>query len=499
MLNRGSSDGAPVLFETPTPAVIRHPSTLLSPRELRTWLEQLPLGNPPRAAGMLLQQLRLLGRDPQPGPRFGALLQLYRQPLDALLQMVAERMLDQQDCAVPLDQLERLVLEALGELAYALLRIANTQLAAGRHPGVEALFEPMSLLDQSLAIEHVHYQKVALDNWRLMQSIYLYAEKNAIADKAVKKPAGDADDPDTIHGLYLRTLLIGFCDPHRHLPSEVLAWRRWTGRHTGLLSFSLLPQGAASIPVDTSGGMTPLAAARVGKPGPEMRYLDIGGFLKRLAEDPEPPPGLRATLDDLVRGRRKPEQREAARQPRDHPFHLTTGLRQIHDRLSDLLLGRGAAGPERAVDGRQVNQSKTGAAFRVSGPLNPPLVIGEPLLAETPSATPGAPPVGFAARIQRLMVDDNDLIELGVEKIAGRILPVTLGGAAAERTRGDTAALLQHRSDDNTFTLIATLRVFREGDLVAVDGPGVRYNLRMQQLLGSTKRIAYIEVEPADP
>lgn len=442
---------------------------------------------------MLLQQLRLLSRDPNPGPRFLALLDLYRTPLGTLLEIVEERIQHNKEDIVALDQLEILVLEALSELAYAELRIANRLLAGGRELTAELLLQPMRLLDHALAIEISHYHKPSVRNWSLMQQIFLYAESQQLADATTE----GSSSPATIAGLYLRALLISFCDPYHHRPGNVLNWRDWAAGRTDQMQLSLLPQGAASIPIDTSGAMTPLAAARCGKPGPDMRYLDIGILLKQLEEDTEAPKGLHQALSTLIKGRRKPEQRQTARQPRDHPYQLTFGLRQIHARLNDVLLGQGDDEPDRAIAGRLINQSKTGAAFQLAGPLNPPLVIGEPVLAETRSSLPGAAPAGFVACIRRVLID-GQLVEIGVEKLDGRILPVALSGSAAERARFDKEGLLQQRAASSAVTLIAAKGLYREGDRISVEGPNVRYELRMQQLTGEAKNIVFITVEPSD-
>jgi hypothetical protein len=497
MVSGGSSQQETEVFDIPEPAVARHPSALLAPRELRAWLDQLPLANPPKAAGMLLRQLRLLSRDPHPGPRFLSLLDLYRVPLETLLEIVEERMQMNSDNVVALDQLETLVLEGLSELAYAELRIANQLLATGRELTVEVLLRPMRLLDQALAIEISHYHKASARNWSLMRQIFLFAESHPLAAPREKGSTAAAVASMSITGLYLRALLISFCDPYHHRPGDMLKWRAWAAGRTEQLQLSLLPQGAASIPIDISGAMMPLAAARCGKPGPDMRYLDIGAILKQLVDDREAPAGLHQALDTLIKGRRKPEQRQTDRQPRDHAYQLTFGLRRIHGRLNDVLLGHGEEAPEHAVAGRQTNQSRSGAAFRLAAPLNAPLVIGEPVLAETGPSQPGAAPAGFTACVRRVLIDGQQ-VEIGVEKLSGRILPVTLSGSAAERARFEKEGLLQQRTDSSELLLIAARGVYREGDRITVEGPGVRYELRMLKLTGEARNTAFIAVEPSD-
>ena len=499
MVNPQSSQPKLRPFAVPEPAIARHPGAMLAPRELRAWAESLPLGNPPRAAQLILQQLRLLVRDPEPGSRLTSLLAQYEPPIDRLLEIVEDRMDENQDLAVPLDNLELVLLDVLSEMAFGQLRIANDQLFDGKQPAAGLLYRALDLLDTANTIERLHYHRRDAHSWRLMTEIYLHADARAIDGEQVDSPVRRKGGPANIRGLFFRALIIGLCDPHHRRPGDILAWHRWIGPHADLLELSILPQGAFSIPIDTSGDLEPLTGARRGKPGPDMRYLIAEEFLRKLHEDQEAPEGLYKALSDLIKGRKSAEQRKSPRQPRNHPFYLLYGLRQVHSRLGELTSGMPIA---EAGDGHlecvQTNQSKTGAAFRLQGPLHPPLGIGETILAEAANPAPGAAPTGFIGRIQRLVADASDRIEIGVEKLAGGLMPVTLSGGAAERARGDTYALLQHSPDSTRLLMLAIRNVYREGDTVIAEGTNSRYTLRMLALQQTTRRVAYIEVEVVD-
>jgi hypothetical protein len=58
--------------------------------------------------------------------------------------------------------------------------------------------------------------------------------------------------------------------------------------------------------------------------------------------------------------------------------------------------------------------------------------------------------------------------------------------------------VLQHASEGTQHLLLAASSIFREGDLVVVEGAQQRYNLRMLTLLAGYQRIAYIVVEIAE-
>jgi len=499
MVKTTSTQPDPGPFAIPALAVASHPDVMLNARDLRRWMERLPMANPVKAASLLLLQLRLLTRDPQRNPRLGVLLEHYREPLRQLQVTVSERLPAGLDCALLPDQLESLLIDLLAELAFGHLRIANEQLATGKTPGLEVLFPAISLLDDALGVERLHYCRLSTQRWRLLLHIYLRAEHGQLADQPVDAKLRPEDGPDTIRALFLRALLVSLCDPHNQAPGDMLAWHRWAGNHLDLLALTVLPQGTFTIPIDISGEQAPLTGARKSRPGPDTRYLACDGFIQALEKDESAPKGLRNALTGLIKGRRTQEQRRAERQPRNHPYRLIHGMRDIHRRLSELTQGgdpgRSSVEP---MPCRQVNQSRYGAAFQLQGPVNPPFSIGEPVLAEAEASQNATAPVGFAARLRRVFSEDGRRIEIGVEKILGRLIPVTIVGAAAERCRGDTLALLQHDTDSGRYTLLAARSIYREGDHVLVQGPSITHKLRMQRLGGIVQHTAHIDVEPIE-
>ncbi|MCG6966202.1 MAG: hypothetical protein LJE59_06810 [Chromatiaceae bacterium] len=473
---------------------------MLAPRALRQWIDALPLGNPPRAAQMLLQQLRLLVRDPQPGARLGALLDLYDVPGGQLLEIVNERLQTNQEGAVPLDQLEHSMLELLTELAYGRLRQANEALAGGKSPATATLYQAMRLLDGVQNIERLHYYTLDPGNWQLLLGIYLHAAAQDVADQPVDRALlRSGDEPDTVQGLFFRALVLQLCDPHQHRPEQMLSWHHWAGEHANLLELTILPQGPFAIPLDISGQLPPLAAARRGKPGPDMRYLAAERFLQQLQDDPTAPQDLQRTLHELIKGRKASEQRQGPRQPRNHRYGLMNGLRNIHARLESLIQGAEQHDQDLAqVPCLLVNQSRSGAALQVQGPLSPPLTVGEVLLIEAQTPAPGGAAVGFAACIRRLVNGADHQIEIGVEKLAGRVIPVEITGSAAQRGRGETRALLQQDVEAGRHTLFAPRSFYREGDSLVAESAHARHGLRMQELLEVVQHTAIIAVEPED-
>jgi hypothetical protein len=491
-----SSQPGAGFFTLPEPAVARHPNVILAPRELRRWFDGLPFGNPPRTARDVLQQLRLLVRDPQPGNRLAALLDEYLAPLRRLHQVVDTRLPDDAESALPLDQLEYQVIELQSDLAVGYLRCANERLMQGKPPAATHLRRAAQLLDGAALLAALHYLRLPRDNWPRLLAILSIAEAHGLDRTDGQGSAGDDPATPTIRGLFFSGLVTALTDPNHQRPGRVQAWNRWLRAHCDGLELVLLPEGSASIPVDIRGERPPLAAARTARPGADTRYLALDPLLEALGTDEQAPDGLRQALLALVRGRRSPEQRGAPRQARDHPYRLASGLHAINQRLQ-ALGGANVRGGVPMADARQINQSTSGAAFELPGPVKLALTVGEPLLAEAAGKGANGTPVGFLARLRRIVVDAQGQIEVGVEKLPGRILPVDIVGAANERLRGDNAALLIHQPDVERFHLVATRRAYREGELVSVEGPTVRYSLRMLGLAGGSRAVVFIDVEVA--
>lgn len=483
-------------FAVPPVAVARHPGAKLAPRQLKAWLGSLPLANPPKTANLLLQELQLVVRDPQPGSRFAALLALFEEPTYALLEIVHERLAGNTDNAMPLDQLEYQLVEILEELAGGYLRLVNEQLERGKAPGAETLFRAMRLLDQASNIRRLHYQRLTPEAWRTLLALYAHTEHLGVSGQAFGTP-GAGDGPRSARACFMRALVISLCDPHHRRPGEILDWLHWLTPNTDSLRLTVLPEGAFAIPVDVGGGLPPLASARRARPGPDTRYLACDDFLRLAEQDGDVGASLHRALMDLVRGRKSPEQRQSPRQPRNHPYRLVYGLRNIHRRLSELTRGRGgdANGPL-SVAALQVNQSRAGAAFRLRGPLNPPLTVGEPILAEADSGAAGGP-VGFTACLRRLVSSEAHAIEIGVAKLPGRLIPVTVSGATTERGHIDPHALLQQNTETGRYTLLGARGLYREGDTLSAEGPAARFHLRMVGMRLLVPHIAQIDVEMA--
>jgi hypothetical protein len=493
MANVPSSLQQALPLTTPELAVARHPALILAPRALRSWIETLPLANPPRAAEDLRHQLELLISDPDPGNRLGSLLDLYEPAINALLEIVLERLEVNLDLAMPLDQLEYKVVELLQALAGGYLRIADSRLKAGKSPDAATLFRAMRAHCHATTIRRLHYHPPTPGDWQTLLGIFGHAEGLGVSHQRIGPPARHVPEAETIHRLFYAALVVSLCDPNRRLPGDIRRWQRWLADQVDTLQLSLLPTGAASVPIDVSGRVPPLAGARKARPGPDIRYLDCSPLLAASATSM---PDLEQALRELIDGRTQPEQRHEPRQARNHPYLLMFGLREIHERL--LRLTQGSDDHNQLPPGSQsvqIDQSRDGACFRFVAPPDLKLAVGDPILAEAIAGDAQAANVGFTAVLRRFANHADGQAEIGVEKLRGRLIPVVIQASAGDSRHLSPLALLQQPADTGRLQLLAARGWYRENDMLTIASGATTYRLRMRERTSETRSTVRIQIE----
>lgn len=493
MANVPSSVPQTLPLPLPELSVARHPALMLAPRAVRGWIDTLPLANPPRAAEDLRQQLQLLVSDPDPGGRLGNLLELYEPPVNALLEIVLERLEVNADLAMPLDQLEYKIVELLQALSGGYLRVADARLQAGKRPDAATLFGAMRAHCQASTIQRLHYHPPSAVDWQTLLSIFLHAEGLGVSDQQIAPPARQLQEPATIHRLFYSALVTSLCDPNRRLPGEINRWQRWLADEVDTLELTLLPAGRAAVPIDISGTMPPLAGARQAKPGSSIRYLD---FASLLTASEDGMPDLHQALQELIDGRAQSEQRREHRQPRNHPYTLVFGLRDIHERLRRLTGGSVDSNQlTPGLEAVQADQSRDGACFHLPTLSDTRLSVGDPVLAKAADGDVQAAHAGFAAVLRRLANRPDGQAEIGVEKLRGRLIPVEIQASAGGNRHLSPYALLQQHADTGRLQLLAARGWYRERDVLNVASGDTGYRLRVRGLASEMRNTVRIDVE----
>lgn len=476
-LNWGKRGRCPPL-DIPLPAIARHPQTLVDARELESWLAGLPAASPRRQALALQRQLGFLVRDPDPPRHLGRLLPLFH-PAVAELQRAGRECIDIGSLLLSPEQ--RTLLETLPglfeELASAHMRAARLAIDAGRRPELADLYNAMLLLARLVQWNLLQHQQLRPGLWRQLVQLQQVADWLRTPHRAVSSLLATADDARDCNGLFRGTLLLLLADSYRQPRHCTEALLRALPRLAEELR--LVPAGrqVRGIPLELSGERLPLDFARRPHGARATHHLAVTRLLARLPELlPEDACGLRRWLEGdlraLLEGRR---ERRYPRETSSQGYRAIVGLEAVHARLLALQQGQGALippPPEDAIPCRQNDISVGGASFILSAETLPPR-CGEWLLFEA-EARPGS---GFVAGMRRRLVDDNGYQYIGVERLAGHVIPVTLGDA---RRPG----ILHAQPQRSEFRLLAPAGHFRgTGTVETLVGSHRDYRVRQLELL----------------
>jgi hypothetical protein len=199
------------------------------------------------------------------------------------------------------------------------------------------------------------------------------------------------------------------------------------------------------------------------------------------------------SLRVLAQGSEHEQQRQHARNRRSADYQFFHGLELIHERLSDLqsdaAAGPSQAGypdsmvveeimdflPESGTPCRQVDHSVEGGRFILqAGTPVPP--VGSWVLFEAGDAPGAQSAVGFVGQVKRHLYFDNGGSEIGVEKLHGSLIPVSIGVAGAH-------ALLQADREKQDYLLIAPGGTFRPSARKTLHGRNKDYLVQFDELL----------------
>jgi hypothetical protein len=206
----------------PAPDTSRAHLAELRPKQLKLWLERLPLGNLQESAQALLLSLAALNRQPLADDARLKLLTCYRDTLHSVVDTIK---LQIAGLSLPLAdkprQLAMLTRELLVELAhgYKLVLLANSNRLLGfgsRHDQIECIQRILSAQLRLLVLSYESYAAIPNGLWLEIHQLHTYAST------LNKQGAGLTDTPlANVNQLYRLALLLAAADPYRLSPGEV--------------------------------------------------------------------------------------------------------------------------------------------------------------------------------------------------------------------------------------------------------------------------------------
>lgn len=258
------------------------------PKQVKAWLEGLPLARCLEAGRQMAEHLAALNRARIETDDRIQILEAYR--------IVAATILEELDhiyarSPMPLTPKAREALVLARSLAFELAsgyRIAIMEktgklIAFGAKKQLPLLVaRAIEYLGAEFIASYKSYSPVPSAVWQEMHQLYLFAEKQGVALEVV-----DAETKVTAADLYIEALLLSLTDPYRLVQGEADAIRAQLKALRGLATLGQArPRtrggGHFLVPCDTDKAPKPALSANDETGGPNWRLLDANGIVDKL-------------------------------------------------------------------------------------------------------------------------------------------------------------------------------------------------------------------------
>jgi len=494
----------------PPPAVAQHPDTIVHPAELAEWLADLPLADSQHLADLLHRQLKLLIRDPHPAAHYRDLLNAYLPVLQSLSEQVVAHFNGAPGMVKTPRLFRNTVSQLLLEIACGYMRLINQAISLEKPPSAVDIYHAALPLVRLLQWDVLQYRLARPGVWRQLLQIFSISELYGLSGVAVSSRLRLDSDAEDTHGAFFGTLVLLLSDPYR-LPFTSLS--RLVGGLGQLAEHLRINSAGAAefrIPLDLTGQVPPLRFARETHAGQANDHLQLDEFFGQLQSQGLADDGgilsqwLLDSLRVLAQGVEHERQRHHARNRRNAEYQFFHGLELIHERLSDLQAARtpasGEAGspdsvvveeiidflPESGTPCRQADHSVEGGRFILqAGTPVPP--VGSWVLFEAADTPGGQSGIGFVGQVKRHLYFDNGGSEIGVEKLHGSLIPVSIGVTGAY-------GLLQADREKQEFLLIGPSGTFRPSARKTLHGRNKEYLVQLDELVEANDAAERIRV-----
>ncbi len=261
----------------------------IRPKQVKAWIESLPLAQSVEAAKKLVAHLVAVNRAKVDIDDRIQILDIYRPFADTLLE---ELDAVYSKSSLPLGARAREALGVARELAFALadgFKIAIGDktaklIAFGAKKQVPILvLRTMEYLGAELRASYKSYSPVPPAIWNEMHQLYLYADKEGFAAEVA-----DSESKATVMDAYCEALLLSLTDPYRLVPGEAERIIAQIRASRGLVTLgqggrpATRPGGHFLVPCDTDRPAKPLLSANDDAGGPNWRLLDTNPLVDKL-------------------------------------------------------------------------------------------------------------------------------------------------------------------------------------------------------------------------
>lgn len=501
------------------------------PKQVKAWIESLPLQQSFEAARQLSAHLAAVNRAKlDPDTRL-AILDVYRP--------YANTLLDELDAiyskaALPLAVRPREALTLARDFAAELAMGFKIAIAekSGKLFGGKKLLPFMVLraseyISARLRASYKSYTPTPPGTWKELHQLYIHADQEGVA----REPA-DPETKATVADIYAEALMLSLTDPYR-LPQgeadKVIAQLR------GYRGLATLSQTRPGTPVgghfltccDTDRAPKPALSANDDTGGPNWRILDCNPVVEKLAMKKRAvdsgqvsatmskamgPEGM-ALLNSLMALWGDPPKRSSRRDPAETTVAICVGLKAVGHFVSlepkldlateDDMVRRGITMPMFALpldDASQpipvfewevVNKSDGGLKVRRMGPTQQPIAVGEIL------------GIKFTGRahwtigvVRWLTIFDEGGMEFGLQFLAKMARTVWVQPTITSSPQAKLGLLAGERQDSLN-ALITPINTFSDLREFELDEEGTVTCVRARNLVEKTGRFEFFQVTPS--
>ncbi len=464
------------------PAQAEHQAGVkIHPRELRSWLDDLPFLDGPRCLRLLRTQLRTMNRLSLPAPRRLALLELFLNTYHR----VSEAHGAHPESASQLKNLCQ-------DIGFG-YKIATHDLVNRPHGFLEARQLPLALLGAihllGLQLQdcYIHYRRAPRSLWAECLALYAYAWRNE--KESFSHPLGPCGEQQIDRNFRLIALL-HLADPYRLPQGMAGALRSYFSQRIDLCSTHSEISDDNALHLALKESRKPDTAVEPESP----LYLNIEALLARMQQDADtleqqgqarslglpaqtPVPTLLRSLRQTLQYWRRQQSRASEREQTHVRIEVVCGLDAVYcmvnggqrfdpdafvDPLQDQSIDLGAVALATAVqepptpfccDG--LNRSGGGLALRYAGRLAQRPQVGQLVALRRDGRTHG----GWVVAVCRWLMhnDDNSGFEMGLQYLAREPRAVAISGHGGPGGQGMAQAgivALQKRGEQRVHTLI---------------------------------------------
>ena len=522
----------PLALSFPAERVAPPKDLEVRPKQVKAWIESLPLAQSMDSSRKLVVHLAALNRAKIDLDTRLQILDIYRP--------VAATALEELDAvyskaALPLTPRAREALMLARDLAaelatgykIAIVERGGKLLAFGAKKQLPGLIvRAMEYLLAGQRASYKAYTPVPAGIWRDLHQLYLHAEQEGVHKEVV-----DAESKASVLDLYCEALLLSLTDPYRSVQGEcdkVLAQLRgYRGVHALWKERPPTRSGAHFVvPCDLDKGPKPALSANDDTGGPNWRMLDANTLVDRMRAKKQAaetgnvsatlakqmgPEGL-ALLGKLITFWGDPPKRQYRRDPgQSATVAICVGLKAVSHFVSfepqvneAEALKKGVTMPLMALptdDASQpipvfewdvANQSAGGLKVRRMGAIQQPVAVGEVVgvkLADRPRWTVGV--------VRWLTLFDEGGMEFGIQFLGTMARPVWVQPTITSAPQAKPGLWLAVGEEGDADSLLTIPNMYQELREFELNHDGHMSCVRATSLIERTGRFELFHVSPS--